>query len=232
MRIAGAAGLACRTVLGDNGHDGRNEHEADHGGRDVPRRSAADPRLGRGNRGAVELRAARESPERGGRDAEAQGVLRRRARRPGRGPSRFRALHREAGPAGPPARGTGSGARRRRGEVFPRGHRGTGGARAGDALLGPLSPGAGDQPARVRPRRSGPGRWRGDAGVVPVGRERRSVRPPAGASACIRAGGRRGSGRVSLARTVPPGRARRAEGPGVAARVLRPRRSRAGRSGR
>ena len=49
---ASAAGLACQTVLGDNGHDGRNEQEADHGGRDVPRRSAADPRVGRGPPGS------------------------------------------------------------------------------------------------------------------------------------------------------------------------------------
>ena len=91
--------------------DEGREHAIDGGGRGVLRRPRANPRLGRGDRGAVELRAAREPAERGRGDARAQGVLRGRAGRPGRGPSGLRSVHGETGAARPPARGTDAGAR-------------------------------------------------------------------------------------------------------------------------
>ena len=102
-----AAQVGMPTALHDgNRDDDRNEQATEGGGRGVLRRSATGTRLGRRNRGTVELRTVREPAQRRRHDPQAQGVLCRGAGRSGRGPSRLRSLRGEAGPAGPaPARG-------------------------------------------------------------------------------------------------------------------------------
>ncbi len=212
--------LAPWARLDRNGIDDGNKYKAHRGGRGLFRRSPAGARLGRRDRGAVELRAARQSSERRRHGAQAQGVLCRRTRRSGRGPSRLRPLRGEAGAAGPPARGPDAGARRGRGEGGGRRCLAHGFERSGQPLSEPLSSGAGNQHARLRSGGRGRGGPPGETGDVPAGRQRRSVHPPVGKAARLRPRGRRGSWRVSCPRAVAPRGAGRAEGPGLAARLL------------
>ena len=114
------------------------EHETGGGGRGVLRRSRTRARLGRRDRGAVELRAARQSAERRRRDARAEGVL-----RPANSPTRARgirisaSIRSEAGAEGTGARGAGARTRRGRGEARRRRHAWLdGGGRAGQAAIG------------------------------------------------------------------------------------------------
>ena len=130
-----------------------------------------------------------------------------------------------------PARGADPGAWRRRGE-------GSGGrcladreVGPGEPLLGPLPAGAGDEPARLRSGRRGRVGQSGQARNLPAGGGCGRLLEQGGETSCLRPRSGCGARRIPCPCPLAPGHPDRAEGPGLAARLVRPRRTVPGRGG-
>ena len=200
----------------------RTHNEADGGGRGLSRGPSPHPRVWRRDRRALLLPASQQPPRRRRRDSQAQGLLRRRARTAGRGTPRLRTLRRQAGPAWKTARGAAPRVRRRRGKTSRRRRVADRRGRAGEQVLEQVPSSAHHQHPRLRAARPGRRGQPNQAGDLPARPDTGRVRVPARNAPRLRTRCRPCLGRIPLPRPLAPSNPRRAEGPGVAPRLLRP----------